>query len=133
MTAGPRIYPSGAMITASGGHGDLRPLSDIPSDGKLTVPEQTGASIIADGPDAVRMRVREQLLQGASQIKLMGSGGVSTPRSPLELGAASPRPSCAPAWRRRATGRPTSRCTPIRRSRSSARSPPAPGASSTAI
>ena len=84
MTAGPRIYPSGAMITASGGHGDLRPLSDIPSDGKPTAPEQTGASIIADGPDAIRKRVREQLLQGASQIKLVGSGGVSTPRSPLD-------------------------------------------------
>ncbi len=84
MTAGPRIYPSGAMITASGGHGDLRPLSDIPSDGKPTVPEQTGASIIADGPDAIRKRAREQLLQGASQIKLVGSGGVSTPRSPLD-------------------------------------------------
>ena len=32
------------------------------------------------------MRVREQLLQGASQIKLVGSGGVSTPRSPLDIG-----------------------------------------------
>src|SRR5579883_60621 len=84
MTPGPRIYPSGAMITASGGHGDLRPLSDIPSDGKPTAPEKTGASIIADGPDAIRKRVREQLLQGASQIKLVGSGGVSTPRSPLD-------------------------------------------------
>lgn len=84
LAAGPRIYPSGAMITASGGHGDLRPLSDIPSDGRPTVTEQTGASIIADGPDAIRKRVREQLLQGASQIKLIGSGGVSTPRSPLD-------------------------------------------------
>jgi imidazolonepropionase-like amidohydrolase len=84
LAAGPRIYPSGAMITASGGHGDLRPLSDIPSDDKPTVMEHTGASSIADGPDAIRKRVREQLLQGASQIKLIGSGGVSTPRSPLD-------------------------------------------------
>jgi imidazolonepropionase-like amidohydrolase len=84
MAVGPRIYPSGAMITASGGHGDLRPLSDIPSDGKPTVSEQTGASIITDGADAIRKRAREQLLQGASQIKLVGSGGVSTPRSPLD-------------------------------------------------
>lgn len=84
MAVGPRLYPSGAVITASGGHGDLRPLSDIPSDGKPTVMEQMGSSIIADGPDAIRKRVREQLLQGASQIKLIGSGGVSTPRSPLD-------------------------------------------------
>jgi imidazolonepropionase-like amidohydrolase len=84
MAPGPRIYPAGAMITASGGHGDLRALSDIPSDGKPTVSEQTGASIVADGPEAIRKRAREQLLQGASQIKLVGSGGVSTPRSPLD-------------------------------------------------
>ena len=85
FVSGPRIYPSGAMVTATGGHGDLRPLSDVPSiGGTLSRIEQTGASIIADGPDAVRLRVREQLLQGASQIKLVGSGGVSSPRSPLE-------------------------------------------------
>jgi imidazolonepropionase-like amidohydrolase len=85
LVSGPRIYPCGAMITATGGHGDLRPLSDIPSvGGSLSRVEQSGGSIIADGPNAVRLRVREQLLQGASQIKLVGSGGVSSPRSPLE-------------------------------------------------
>jgi imidazolonepropionase-like amidohydrolase len=85
LVPGPRIYPSGAMITATGGHGDLRPLSDVPSvAGTLSRVEQSGASIIADGPDAVRLRVREQLIQAASQIKLVGSGGVSTPRSPLD-------------------------------------------------
>jgi imidazolonepropionase-like amidohydrolase len=85
IVPGPRIYPSGAMITATGGHGDLRPLSDLPSAaGRLSRMEQTGGSIIADGPDAVRLRVREQLMQLASQIKVVGSGGVSTPRSPLD-------------------------------------------------
>ncbi len=85
LVAGPRIFPSGAMITATGGHGDLRPLTDVPNfGGSLTRVEQTGGSIIADGPNAVRLRVREQLLHGASQIKLVGSGGVSSPRSPLE-------------------------------------------------
>jgi imidazolonepropionase-like amidohydrolase len=84
LVPGPRIYPSGAMITATGGHGDLRPLSDVPSiGGTLSRMEQTGGSIIADSPDQVRKRVREQLLQGASQIKLAVSGGVSSPRSPL--------------------------------------------------
>jgi imidazolonepropionase-like amidohydrolase len=85
IVAGPRLFPSGAMITGSGGHGDLRPLSDIPGDGKPTVTERLGGGIVADGPDAIRLRVREQLLQGASQIKLVGSGGVSTPRSPLDV------------------------------------------------
>jgi imidazolonepropionase-like amidohydrolase len=85
LVAGPRVYPCGAMITATGGHGDLRPLSDLPSDGKPSLTERTGGSMIVDSPDAVRRRVREQLLQGASQIKLVGSGGVSSPRSPLDV------------------------------------------------
>jgi imidazolonepropionase-like amidohydrolase len=86
IISGPRIYPSGAMITTTGGHGDFRSLSDIPrSGGKISSSEQTGGNIIADSADEVRMRVREQFLQGASQIKIVGSGGVSTPRSPLDM------------------------------------------------
>ena len=87
LAIGPRIYPSGAMITSSGGHGDLRPLSDLPRDsgGAPTGFERSGAASIADGADQVRLRVREQLLQGASQIKLTGSGGVSSPRTTLDM------------------------------------------------
>lgn len=87
LVAGPRIFPSGAMITSTGGHGDLRPLSDVPRSpaGPLSTLEKTGASNIADSPDEVRLRVREQLFQGASQIKLVGGGGVSSPRSPLDM------------------------------------------------
>ena len=85
LVTGPRIYPSGAMLTSSGGHGDFRPLTDFPSPGGgRSAVEQTGALGIADGPDEMRRRVREQLLQGASQIKLTGGGGVSTPRSPID-------------------------------------------------
>ncbi len=85
LVSGPRIYPSGAMITATGGHGDMRPLYDVPNvGGRLSQVEQTGGAMIVDSPDLVRLRVREQLMQQASQIKLMASGGVSTPRSPLD-------------------------------------------------
>jgi imidazolonepropionase-like amidohydrolase len=85
--AGPRIYPSGAMITTSGGHGDLRPLLDLPRSpgGPLSSLEQSGGALIADSADEVRLRVREQLLQGASQIKLVGGGGVSSPRTALDM------------------------------------------------
>jgi imidazolonepropionase-like amidohydrolase len=84
---GPRIYPSGAVITISGGHGDFRELSDLPrtTGGSLSRVEELGASAIADSPDEVRKRVREQLLQGASQIKLTAGGGVASPFSPLEV------------------------------------------------
>ncbi len=83
---GPRIYPSGAMITTSGGHGDLRLPTEIPRDGaRLSSSELMGASAIVDSIGDIKMRAREQLLQGASQIKIVGSGGVSSPRSPLDM------------------------------------------------
>jgi imidazolonepropionase-like amidohydrolase len=87
LARGPRIYPCGAMITTTGGHGDLRPLSDLPRrpGGPLSFLEQKGAANIADSSDEVRLRVREQLLQGASQIKLVGGGGVSSPRTTLDM------------------------------------------------
>jgi imidazolonepropionase-like amidohydrolase len=51
----------------------------------LTRMETTGASMVADSPDEVRVRVREQLMQGASQIKLTAGGGVASPHSPLDV------------------------------------------------
>jgi len=87
IVLGPRIYPCGAMITTTGGHGDLRPLQDIPRSpgGPLSPMEESGGAMIADSADEVRLRVREQLLQGASQIKLVGGGGVSSPRTALDM------------------------------------------------
>ncbi len=87
LVSGPRIYPSGAMITSTGGHGDLRPLTDVPRSpgGPMSDVEKSGGAAIADSPDEIRLRVREQLFQGASQIKLVGGGGVSSPRSPLDM------------------------------------------------
>jgi imidazolonepropionase-like amidohydrolase len=87
LATGPRIYPSGAMITTTGGHGDLRPLSDLPRNpgGPPSYMERTGAANIADSADELRLRVREQLFQGASQIKLAGGGGVASPRTTLDM------------------------------------------------
>ncbi len=87
LLPGPRIYPSGAMITVTGGHGDFRQLSELPRTigGVLSRIEQLGGSMIADSPDEVRLRVREQLMQGASQIKLTAGGGVASPFSPLDV------------------------------------------------
>lgn len=86
VVAGPRIYPSGAVITVTGGHGDFRQLSELPRRiGTLSRMEKIGASMVADSPDEVRLRVREQLMQGASQIKLTAGGGVASPHSPLDV------------------------------------------------
>jgi imidazolonepropionase-like amidohydrolase len=87
VVPGPRIYPSGAIITVTGGHGDFRQAFELPR--VLGAPqsrgEQTGAAMIADSPDEVRVRVREQLLLGATQIKLTAGGGVASPHSPLDV------------------------------------------------
>jgi len=87
VLAGPRIFPSGAIITITGGHGDFRPFTDLPRilGGPLTRQETVGASMVADSPDEVRLRVREQLMQGASQIKLTAGGGVASPHSPIDV------------------------------------------------
>jgi len=87
LLPGPRIYPSGAMITITGGHGDFRSPSQLPRQlgGPLSRMEIVNGSMVADSPDEVRLRVREQLLLGASQIKLTAGGGVASPHSPLDV------------------------------------------------
>jgi imidazolonepropionase-like amidohydrolase len=87
LLSGPRIYPSGAVISVTGGHGDFRQFSDLPRTigGMLSLIEKLGGAMIADSPDEVRVRVREQLMQGASQVKLTAGGGVASPFSPLDV------------------------------------------------
>lgn len=84
---GPRIFPSGAIITVTSGHGDFRQGFEVPRALGATESrgEHIGAAMIADSPDEVRVRVREQFLLGASQIKLTAGGGVSSPHSPLDV------------------------------------------------
>src|SRR5262249_15890270 len=85
---GPRIFPSGALLTVTGGHGDFRQRFEVPRlEGMpLARMEQLGASIVTDSPDMVRRRAREQMMQGASQIKLTASGGGASPHSPIDGG-----------------------------------------------
>jgi imidazolonepropionase-like amidohydrolase len=83
---GPRIFPAGAVITVTSGHGDFRQKYEVPRvfGGPLSRMEQIGGSMVADSPDEVRVRVREQLMLGATQIKLTAGGGVASPNSPLD-------------------------------------------------
>jgi imidazolonepropionase-like amidohydrolase len=86
VTSGPRIYPSGAFISQTSGHGDFRFSFEVPrvTGGPLSHSEVEGIAAIADSPDEVRLRAREQLRQGASQIKLMAGGGIASPYNPIE-------------------------------------------------
>ncbi len=83
---GPRIYPSGAMISQTSGHGDFRLRYEVPRGGTtpLSRAESTGVTIIADGEAEVLRHVREQLMLGASQIKMMAGGGVSSFYDPID-------------------------------------------------
>ncbi|MFY7865291.1 amidohydrolase family protein [Roseateles sp.] len=86
LATGPRIWSSGAFISQTGGHGDFRLPNDMPArPGDFTHSERVGAAAIADSPDMVRQRAREQLALGASQIKLMAGGGVSSNYDPLDV------------------------------------------------
>tara|TARA_R100000935_G_scaffold58363_1_gene95086 strand:+ start:316 stop:1650 length:1335 start_codon:yes stop_codon:yes gene_type:complete len=82
---GPRILASGAMISQTSGHGDFRMTSELPrADGDLSYSERVGVVAIADGRAEVLRRTREQLMKGASQIKIMAGGGVTSLYDPLE-------------------------------------------------
>lgn len=84
---GPRIWPSGPMISQTSGHADLR-LPDEPSrrfSGKMSRAEEIWASVIADGRPEVLTAVRENLRRGASQIKFAAGGGTSSDYDPLDV------------------------------------------------
>ena len=86
LLAGPRIYPSGAFLSQTSGHGDLRYGSQRNSNLSPTVDsnaERLGVTIVADGPDRVISAVRQNFSQGASQIKIMAGGGVASVLDPL--------------------------------------------------
>ena len=83
LIAGPRLFISGRALSQTGGHGDFRRRTD-----DSTMCSCSSAlhltSRIADGVDQVRHAVRDELRKGADQIKIMVSGGVSSPFDPLE-------------------------------------------------
>jgi imidazolonepropionase-like amidohydrolase len=85
---GPRIYPSGPMISQTSGHGDFgcncRPNPHLTGNHTLDAWEVLGLAHIVDGRDQVLAAVRQNLRQGASQIKIMGGGGGSSPWDPID-------------------------------------------------
>lgn len=79
LIRGPRIFPAGLALSQTGGHGDGR----APDHYSCGCAYCGSLSLVADGPDEVRKAVREQLRQGATQIKLFVSGGVLSPSDPI--------------------------------------------------
>ena len=80
LIEGPRVYPSGSFITQTSGHADFRGSNDVPENEgtPLDYLGRTGHVLIADGvPQAIK-RTREVLRMGATQIKIMAGGGVTS-------------------------------------------------------
>ncbi len=84
---GPRIWPSGATISQTAGHGDFRTPEEKSRRffGKPSRAEEFGATFIADGRDEVLTATRENLRFGASQIKVMAGGGTSSAYDPVDV------------------------------------------------
>lgn len=81
LIKGPRFFFSGKAISQTGGHGDFRPGNQHDLCG---CSGYAGAiSLVADGADAVRAAVREELRKGAHQIKIFVSGGALSPTDPM--------------------------------------------------
>lgn len=80
---GPRFFYGGAVISQTGGHGDMRPAHQgtdwCGCDGL-----RSAFAVIADGVAECTKAVREELRKGAHHIKIMASGGVVSPTDPLD-------------------------------------------------
>lgn len=85
---GPRIYPSGAFISQTSGHGDFRDRADggfsINSPGDLSNFERMGIGMVVNGVPEALAATRLNLRNGASQIKIMAGGGGSSRFDPID-------------------------------------------------
>lgn len=96
---GPRIYPSGAFISQTSGHGDFRDRSDpgfTPNSvGDISNFERMGIGAVADGVPEVLKATRLNLRNGATQIKIMAGGGGSSRFDPIDTTQYSVDETCA--------------------------------------
>jgi imidazolonepropionase-like amidohydrolase len=84
LIEGPRIFPAGRALSQTGGHGDFRPRSDTLDPCACSLKVGAIARVV-DGVDACRIAVREEIQKGATQIKIMASGGVASPNDPIHF------------------------------------------------
>ena len=93
LLVGPRIYPSGAVVSQTSGHGDFRRRNDphpTLCNCSLGAELGHGISVLADGVPQTLAAVRENLRHGATQIKIMGGGGVASDYDPIHTLQPSP-------------------------------------------
>lgn len=81
---GPRLFIAGFPISQTGGHADMRPRGARLREMFCTCAGLGLIGALADGVGEVRRAVREQVRNGANQIKIMAGGGIASPSDPLE-------------------------------------------------
>ena len=84
LAVGPRLLHAGRFLSQTGGHGDFRRAGDFACACELRDGGGARFTHVVDSPDEVRKAVREELRNGAHQIKIMGSGGVASPSDPVD-------------------------------------------------
>jgi len=85
IVPGPRVYTSAMYISQTSGHGDFRGLNDPhPNMGGPADAVGQRYTLIADGPAEVSRAVRESLRHGATAIKVMAGGGISSEYDPID-------------------------------------------------
>lgn len=78
---GPRLFIAGHALSQSGGHADYRgPHDHSFCCGGVT----TGLGRVCNGVSQCMQAVREEIRSGADFIKIMGSGGVSSPTDKID-------------------------------------------------
>ena len=84
VVVGPRVYHAGAWIGPPGGHSDMRNYT-MPQTPGVSQTERLGISIQVNGPDDVTRIARQNFMQGATQLKIMQTGGVASLFDPWQL------------------------------------------------
>lgn len=103
LAPGPRLFPSGKALSQTGGHGDFLAMGEAAA--PCNCHARAGAiARVVDGVDAVRLAVREHIRDGATQIKIMASGGVASPADEIGHSQYSEAEICAAVEEARAAG-----------------------------
>lgn len=76
---GPRVLFCGRALSQTGGHGDMR----LRGEDREPSCCPLGLGRVCDGVAEVRLAAREELRRGAHHVKIMASGGVSSPTDRL--------------------------------------------------
>jgi imidazolonepropionase-like amidohydrolase len=86
LLVGPRIYPSGGILSQTSGHADWRAVSERNpnlSGARDNNLGRLGLMHLVDGVPRVLAATRQNLAAGATQIKMTTGGGVSSTLDPL--------------------------------------------------